>query len=405
MKRYLPLLLCLAACEDGPDGYTPWAPERAPVEDTAEVSAPVIPDDCARVDIERWRYRYEDDRLVEAARTGAGARVEMFHYDDAGRFTGLDMVGEQGFASVTLGHDDTGRIIRRVVNTSVDSMDSRMEQVSRTAEQTVVDYDGAVLFLPFSPVEGPSVPKPVCTALQETGIRADVMLDELVRRVEAGEPLDAFDPFRVRESRHFDAAGRLVRTTWDLQRDGDFDLVETVQHDALADGRRERVELARRGGGAPKRLERTYDADDRLVREVEGGETRTFRWLDAETVAEERRTSATGVWIRTLTREDGLQRTTIDADADGVADHITDLYLRADGQRVLKQEDYDADGVVDWQKRYVYRPDARRLYEERNRAVDGHPDQRWEYLYDDQGRVTWEVITEPGDARCAGIRP
>jgi len=80
------------------------------------------------------------------------------------------------------------------------------------------------------------------------------------------------------------------------------------------------------------------------------------------------------------------------------------LYVRSDGQRVLKQEDYDADGLVDWQKRYVYRADGRRIYEERDRAVDGIADQRWEYLYDEQGRLIWEVITEPGDARCSGIR-
>ncbi len=406
MKYLLPLMLCLAGCNDDDSAaYVPWSPEVTPVEDTAAVKAPVVPADCSDVDIERWRYRYENGRLVEAARTGNGDRVELLHYDRKGRFIGVEMVGAQGFATVTLRYDDVGALIARVVDSSDDGMDSRMELISHSIDQRVVDYDGAVLFLPFSPVEGPSIPKPVCTALQETGIRGEVMLDELVRRVEAGESIADFDPFRVREVRTFDGEGRLLRTTWDLRRDGVFDLVETVQHETLADGRREVILLARRRGGEARRIERTFDANDRLVHEVAGGITRNLSWLDDQTVGQELRVGPEGTWIRTVTREAGLQRTTVDQDGDGTPEHVTNLFLREDGQRVLKQEDYDADGIVDWQKRYFYRADAKRVYEERNRAVDGDPDQRWEYLYDPMGRVVWEVITEPGDARCAGIRP
>ena len=44
------------------------------------------------------------------------------------------------------------------------------------------------------------------------------------------------------------------------------------------------------------------------------------------------------------------------------------------------------------------------MWEERDRSVDGVPDQRWDYTYDAEGRVSWEVITEAGSQRCAGIR-
>ncbi len=403
MTRYLLPILLLIACDDGPT-HAPWDPERAPVPDTAAMGAPVVPADCEG-HLEQWQYRYEDGRLAEAARFGTeGARVETLRYDAEGRFVGIEMVGDRGSVSVTLTFDGAGRVVGRVVESSEETMDSRMEVVSSTPEETVIDYEGAVLFLPLNPAEGPSIPKAYCDALHDTGIRRDVMVEELVRRIDAHASYEDFSPFRVREVRRYDESGRLVRTTWDLRRDGRFDLVETVEHEALADGRRrEVVRLARRGEPDATRVERTYDAADRLVREVGEDEARVFDW-DGDELVGERRESPEGVVTRRLDREDGLRRTTADRDGDGAADSVTLLYVRSDGQRVLKQEDYDADGLVDWQKRYVYRADGRRIYEERDRAVDGIADQRWEYLYDEQGRLIWEVITEPGDARCSGIR-
>lgn len=410
MKRLLPLMFCLplAACDDDGPAHDPWSPEVEAVDDSAAALEPTIPDDCGDVHIERWRYRYEDGRVVEAARFLGDAaepdRVETLRYDELGRFAGVDMTEGPKHAEVTLVLDGEGRLIGRVVDSSEPSMRSRMELVARTAGEVVIDYDGAVLLLPFNPAEGPSIPKSYCAALQETGIRGGVMIDELVRRVETDAAIDDFSPFRVREVRTFDEAGRLVRTTWDLRRDGRFDMVETIRHEALPDGRREHVALARWADPSTTHVERTYDLQDRLVREVTADEVRTIRWHDDDLVAEERREGANGTWTRTVTFADGLQRAEVDEDGDGTPDQITHLFLNEGGERVLKQEDMGGDGVVDWQKRYFYRADGKRVWEERDREVDGVPDQRWDYTYDDEGRVGWEVITEPGSRRCAGVR-
>ncbi len=410
MNRFLPLMFCLplVACDDDGAAHDPWTPERELVDDSAAALEPAIPGDCGDVHIERWRYRYAEGRVVEAARFSEDAtepdRVEVLHYDEMGRFSGVEMSEGERHAAVTLQLDGEGTLTGRVVDSSEPSMRSRMELVERTDEQVVIDYDGAVLFLPFSPAEGPSIPKALCAALQDTGIRGAVMIDELVRRVETEKSIDDFTPFRVREARTFDEAGRLVRTTWDLRRDGRFDMVETIRHEALPDGRREHVALARWADPNTTYTQRTYDERDRLIGEVTADEVRTYRWLNDDLVAEERREGADGTWIRTVTLEDGVQRTEVDEDGDVSPEQITHLFLNEAGERVLKQEDMGGDGVVDWQKRYVYRQDGKRAWEERDRSVDGVPDQRSDYTYDAEGRVSWEVITEAGSQHCAGIR-
>ncbi len=414
MRHAFPLLvLALVACSpiDDPERVV-WAPETEPVPDTAAVEAPLRPDGCEDVRVERWHYLYDGGRMVGAE--GAD-RSERWSYDAHGRVDECEAEHADGLRlKISIRRDEAGALVERRVESSDGVSDARTVVVERTPERVVVDFDGPVLLYPHHPATAPEVPKDVRADLEETGIRDEAMLAELVRRVEAGEAYDDFDPFRVREIRSLDEAGRVVRVAWDLGRDGELDLVEEVVHQPTPDGRREVAALDRSADGTFERVAtRTFDGADRLVMEAidedgDGWADRTTSWtFDAEgRVIETTEETPAGRSAVRFERMPDLVVELRDTDGDGADDHVTELHLRPeDGQRVLKQEDYDGDGQVDWQRRYIHRPDGKRIIAERDMNVDGVPDQRWDGLYDEEGRLTWEVFTEPGSARCGGVRP
>ncbi len=418
------LLAPLAAC-DGLDTppRQPWSPDFDPLAVTvAPDDLPLPPAECGRVT--RWRYTYDARGLrTRAARhtdERMPDRIEERTYDDAGRIVRAQADWEGGYVDVTLERDPDGRIVRRVVDASEPSMRSTAEIVERGETREVIRYSGAVLLLePFDPITERKWDPFVREAVHDPLIDGDAMIMALVRRIEAGEDIDPlFDPFDVIETRTFDAYGEPLRTEWDLDGDGapeqirewnradprvNFGAIVLDDYDAdgVIDHRTENItddygslirEVKSTGGQVYSDRTLTYDADD--VSQILVGET--LRLISAEGVESER--------VTTYAVEDRAHITRIDEDGDGAVDHITTIWRRDDGQRVLKQEDGKADGEVDWQRRHVYDVDGREVYSQRDRDVDGEVDLRWDYGWSAGGRLLHAVSTEPGSARCGGLR-
>lgn len=412
------LLAPLAACDalDSPPN-APWSPDFTEVAVVPVPEAFDVPADCGEV--ERWSYGYEDGLRTHAERftdRRVADRVEDRVYDDARRIVHARAEWDGGWVDVTLERDPDGRVVRRVVEASESMMASSAELVERTPEREVVRYDGAVLLLdPFNPITDRNRDEVAYADLHDPLIDGDAMINALVRKIEAGEAIDPlFDPFEVVETRTFDGAGRPLRTEWDLTDDGrpeqlrDWTYADggsrvTVEDDYDADGR------------VDHRSERLLDEAGRVLEEsVDDDGDGTFdlvrtvvRDAAGEALQETTVSVVDGVETTRVVRYtvvDTAHATHIDEDGDGIDDHITTLWLRPDGQRVLKHEDSKADGVIDWQRRYVYDTEGRRAYSERDRDVDGALDLRWDYAWGADGLLYHVISTEPGSARCAGIR-
>lgn len=415
------LLAPLAACEalDTP-ARQPWSPdfEELPVS-VAPAELDLPPADCGQVT--RWSYTYDDrGRRTLAARYADKRipdRVEERTYDDADRVVRAQAEWDGGFVDVTLERDPDGRVVRRVVEASEPSMRSTAEIVERSPAREVITYTGAVLLLePYDPVTERKWDPAVREAVHDPLIDGDAMIMALVRRIEAGEAVDPlFDPFDVTETRTFDADGRPVRTEWDLNGDGtpeqvrerrresDGDaIIVTTLDDYDADGITDH-HTAQRFDGSGALVFESMEAGGVVYSE------RTLTYAADGMLAGEvlHQTTLEGVESTRLTTFEVVDRsdvTRIDEDGDGAVDHITTIWRRADGQRVLKQEDSKADGEVDWQRRHFFDTEGREVYSERDREVMGTVDLRWDYGWGADGLLLHAVSTEPGSARCGGLR-
>lgn len=424
MNRPLALAALLAPLALGCDAIDS-PPREVWTADFTELEATVAPEqldpppaDCGQVN--RWTYTYDDagHRTVAARYSDRriADRVEQRTFDDAGRIVRGEAEWEGGYVDVTLDRDPDGRITRRVVDASDSSMRSTAEVVERSPEREVIRYSGAVLLLdPYDPMTERRWDAAQRADLHDPLIDGGAMIDALVRRIEAGEAIDPlFDPFEVTETRTFDASGRPLRTEWELDSDGlvdqtriwtwldDLDAV-TITDDFDANGVGDhRVDQQLDPEG--RIIEETIDvgADGvvdvhRLIVRGDDGEIRTERTV---TTDEDGVSTARVVSHRTY---QGVETTEVDELGDGTVDHVTTIWRRDDGQRVLKHEDAKADNEVDWQRRYVYDTDGREVYSERDRDVDGVVDLRVDYGWSADGRLLHAISTEPGSARCGGL--
>lgn len=396
-----------------------WAP------DFAEVPAKVAPDelavppaDCGQVT--RWRYDYTDGLRTRARRFSdrqAADRTEERTYDDAGRIVRAAADWPGGWVEVTLERDPDGRVVRRVVDSSEASMRSTAELVERGPAREVVRYDGAVLLLdPFDPMTDRRTDQAARADVHDPLIDGEAMIDALVRRIEAGADIDPlFDPFEVVETRLFDEAGQPLRIEWDLDGDGVAEQTRAWTYAPLPDGLTvEVVDDHDADGAADARREQLYDDEGRLTGEAfdNDGDGRIDHHrslvFEGDRLVQAFETAITPegdeTTVITHAIEGRAHVTRIDEHDDGVIDHVTTIWLREDGQRVLKHEDDKADREVDWQRRHVFDTAGREVYSERDRDVDGVADLRWDYGWSADGLLLHAVGTEPGSARCGGLR-
>lgn len=412
-----PLAACAPVIDDPPREV--WAPDHTEVP-----VAPVTPDlpatgaDC-NADLLRWRFAYDAaGHRVLAERFAEGLapiRTESRTFDAAGRITGARAEWDMGFVDVRLDRDDTGRVVRRTVDALDEMQHAISEVIERSPQREVVRHAGPVLLLePFDPITERTPQAGQRDAIHDTLIRGDVMIEALVRTIEAGEDFERFfDPFEVTETRDFDASGRPVAFAWDLDGDGEPEQTERWIHREV-DGEREvvREEDHDADGRVDRRVIERHDAAGRLIErqldvDADGMAETVEAWqFDDEGRLVEEDTVMQTEGARQVRFDRSAERiiTEIDEEGDGVIDHRTTLHTRRDGKRLLKQEDNQADGSVDWQKRYVYDVQGRRVYDERDQNIDGRVDERWDYGYDAAGQLVHEVRTAPGSAVCAGLR-
>ena len=408
------LALWTAGCENDNPTRHEWSPSFAVIDEPAAVE----PGDCSGVSIGEWTYTRDGaGRIVTATRNSAShgtpkaARVEQYTYDDDGRLLRFETDEGDGRLVVALTRGADGAVLRRTVEGDSPETSSEMEVVEADDTHEIRLFRGPVFLPSFDPVHAPAIGDEVRADLTDPGIHSDVIIEELVRRVAGDEDLGEFESFVVRETCVLDAEGRPVAYDWDVSDDGDVDMREIVEYTFADDGHLETASLDRDADGVSDQIvARRYDAADRRVEtRLDADADGVFEHRDALTFDDEDRlteeiTSIDGVLTRRVTyaSEDGREIVDRDEGADGSIDHVTTIYRRDDGQRVLKREDYDADGDTDWQKRYVYRTDGRRLFEARDRDVDGRVDQRVDYFYDVDGRLIRQAMTEPGAPECVG---
>lgn len=426
MNRTAALIAALAVPACGPIIDEPphevWPPDRsevpeAPVTDDLPISGA----DCD-AELSRWRFAYDaaGDRVLAERYDGRGAtpvRTETRRFDDAGRIVGARAEWVTGsFVEVSLTRDETGRVVRRTVDADDERQRAVSEVLERTPMREVLRHTGPVLLLePFDLITERTPAEADRDDIHDTLIRGDVMIEALVRTIDAGRDFEAlFDPFEVIETRELDAAGRPVLYTWDLDGDGAPEQLERRAYVALDDGGVEEIreEDLDHDGRVDRRVVVRRDADGRVIEKQQDVDAdarfetiETWAYDEAGALVEETAvTESSGARRVQYERSAELTVTAVDEDGDGAIDHRTALHTRLDGKRVLKQEDNAADGVVDWQKRYVYDAAGRRVYDERDSNVDGRVDERWDYGYDAAGRLVAEVRTAPGSAKCAGLR-
>ncbi len=415
------LLAPLAACDalDTPQ-REPWSPdftERA-VEAAPETLAPA-PADCGQ--ITRWAYDYTDGKRTRAQRfseRNVPDRTEERTYDDAGRIVRAYAEWDGGWVEVTLERDPDGRVVRRVVDGSETSTRSTAEVIERGPTREVLRYDGTVLLLePYDPMTDRRTDHAARADIHDPLVDGDAMIDALVREIEAGRDIDPlFDPFEVVETRLFDGEGHPLRTEWDLDGDGVPEQTRDWTRTALPDGVEVEITDDYDADGAAERGRvELYDGQGRLTfegfdldgdRQIDRQRTLVYEGdaLVSELAAEVAGDGATTTQVITYEYVERARIARIDDEDDGVIDHITTVWLRDDGQRVLKQEDDKADGEIDWQRRHVFDTEGREIYSERDRDVDGVADLRWDYGWSAEGLLLHAVGTEPGSARCGGLR-
>ena len=413
-------------CENADDpALSVWAADRNPVPlSTITSDLPVAATACApSVSRLHWQYSYDagDRRVRSTLFEGTSTlpvRVETSTFDDTGRVVAAraEWNAGQDFVLVTLERDPDGRVVRRTVDASDSAARASAEVIERGDEHLVVHATGAVLLLrPYEPMTAPTIDASAFDAIHDPLVRGDALVLGLLRHLgEGGAAAPLFDPFEVMEVRTLDDAGRVVAYDWDLTADGEADMTESVTY-ALVDGGQQvtRATDWKADGAADRVVVERFDGAGRLVAEsrdddgdgaVETARTLTYD-LAGALVGEQMVDGAGRLQIVTrYERSPGQLITEVDADGDGAVDHRTALYVRDDGQRVLKLEDEGDDGLVDWQKRYVYDEAGRRVYDERDHDVDGRADQRWDYGWDASGRLLHEVQTQPASAACAGLR-
>ncbi|MEZ4434658.1 MAG: hypothetical protein R3F65_19825 [bacterium] len=425
MNRTAALIAALTVPACGPIIDEPphevWAPDRAEVPEAPVTDdLPISGADCD-AELSRWRFAYDaaGDRVLAERFEGRGAapqRTETRRFDDGGRIVGARAEWATGFVDVSLTRDESGRVVRRVVDAHDEQQHAVSELVERTPMREVLRHAGPVLLLePFDPITERTPRARDRDDIHDPLIRGQVMIDALVRTIEAGQDFEVlFDPFEVIETRELDVMGRPVLYTWDLDGDGVAEQIERRSYAAVDDGGVEEVrdEDLDNDGQVDRRVVVRFDAAGRVVEEQRDGDAdgrfetvETWEYDEAGALVEETAVSEReGARRVRYDRSAELTVTEVDEDGDGDIDHRTALHTRLDGKRVLKQEDNAADGVVDWQKRYVYDAAGRRVYDERDSNVDGRVDERWDYGYDAAGRLLHEVRTQPGSARCAGLR-
>ncbi len=401
--------LTFVACDDSePEAPTRevWSPEATEVETlpvTGEV--PAVGADCAESTLERWRYSYEEGVRVRAERfDGASdtpSRVE--HYEQGPDFLRVRSTEGDHEVSVEVTFDASGELLRREVTLDGGQI-SLTEVVSADEGQRIVDFSGPVLLLEEAdPMRSPDRDEGFEARIRGVGVDGDLLIDELVRRVNNDLPIDDFETLEMRETTTFDE-GRAVRVEWDLTRDGQPNRVHVLAHSEVEGGREVRTEMDFDADGEidANRVQR-FDDQDRLLSERAAGVLLRELNYEGEHLVSELRLVMGEAERITHERSDELEITRVDTGDDGSVDKTTRLHLRADGQRILKQDE-DAEGQVDWQKRYVYDEAGRRAFEERDPDVDGTPVDRWDYGYDAEGQLVFEVFTAPADAACAGLR-
>ncbi len=336
-----------ARCEGGELqehwSYT-WRPDGAPVAFERARGDAVAHDDLT-VDAA--------GRLTGWRRTGDGAVTLRFDRDAEGRLTGWQRAagGELLTVAVLADHPDEVRL-----------------RLQGTLALTLIELDADA---PLRPEADPLIQRALPHQLR--------IAELLVARHggDGGALTDALADADVVETQRFDAAGRLTEIAWDLDQDGIADGTEQHTHTGGA------VEIALDVDGdgvADEITERRFDAQGRRTYEAVQGQ-RVTTWDDSEI---------------------GLLRVFEDGDLDGTAEHVTWIYQRPDGQRVLKYEDYDGDGAAEWRRRYWYSAAGARTFAERDGDVDGVIDQRVEHRDDADGRRVETRILRPDPEGCGG---